>query len=343
MNTIDCALLKNCVLIRLKSQCWANSRKLAMPKKAVEAIMDEGDKGTVDGSPEFEEKRKGRLEELQKRVKGSKTLIEAKEYDALCSYLTSARNSIMNRYVVPSFLDDGVYAVKMEALPDLERDIEAARKEMAGNLIPDLLKVYPDKVLEARQLWNGAFKAAEYPGVKDEGNGSVSIDTKPLASRFNLKFAYWAINVPEGLPPEIREREEKKLRDAYAQAEAKIVEMLYTGFQELVNHLVDRLTPNADGTKKTFQYSTFQNMVEFIGTFQNKNVFNDVKLASLVAQAQDIISTVGTPGMKPEDMAKRVRDYDSVRNRTAEQFKGLKGEVDKMIGEMPIRSFDFSE
>ena len=347
MNAIDCALFKGNVLIRLKSSCWSNSRKLAVCKKAVEAIMDEADKGKVDGSPEFEEERKKRLDEIGKKIKGQKTLIESKEYDALCSYVATAKVSLMSRYVVPSFLDDGLYLVRLESLPELEREIELTKKQIAEVLLPDLKRVYPEKVGEAKKLWNGLFRASEYPGVVEYDSGmgitAMRINTEALDSKFKLGFNYWQLTVPEGLPPEVREREEAKLRKSYEAAEAKITEMLYTGFQALVDHLAERLVQNEDGTKKTFQYTTFQNMVDFISTFKNKNVFSDERLASAVATAEDIIATVGTPGMKPEDMAKRIRDYDSVRNRTAEAFKALKLDVDKMVEDMPVRSFDFEE
>lgn len=352
MNAIDCALFKGNVLIWLKSSCWSNSRKLAVCKKAVEAIMDEADKSKVDGSPEFEEERKKRLEELGKKIKGQKTLIDSKEYDALCSYVATAKASLMARYVVPSFLDDGLYLVRLESLPELEKEIEKAQKQMTDVLLPDLKKVYPTQVQAAQVLWNGLFRASEYPGVTERtpGNtigepmeGGIFCNPNALDKKFSIKFAYWQFTIPEGLPPELREREEQKLRDSYAQAEAKITEMLYTGFQALVDHLVDRLTPNADGTKKTFQYTAFENLTEFIATFKNKNVFNDGRLADAVRKAEDIIATVSTPGMTAGEMAKRVRDYDSIRNRTAEAFKELKASVDTMVQDMPVRSFDFEE
>lgn len=343
MNAIDCALFKGNVLIRLKSSCWSNSRKLAVCKKAVEAIMDEADKAKVDGSPEFEEERKKRLEEIGKKIKGQKTLIESTEYDALCSYVATAKASLMSRYVVPSFLDDGLYLVRLESLPELEKEIEKAKKQIADVLLPDLKRVYPEKIQEAKKLWNGLFRASEYPGVEENAGLLLNVSPDALDKKFSIKFAYWQFTIPEGLPPELREREEQKLRESYAQAEAKITEMLYTGFQALVDHLVDKLTPNEDGTKKTFQYTTFENLTEFIATFKNKNVFNDGRLAEAVKKAEDIIATLATPGMTSGEMAKRMRDYDSVRRQTAEQFKELKASVDKMVEDMPVRSFNFEE
>jgi len=342
-SAIDCALFKGNALIRLKSSCWSNSRKVKVCRKAIEAMVDEADKSKVDGSPEFEELRKKRIDDIENKVKAHKSLIEAKEFDALCSYVNTAKANVLSRYVVPSFLDDGLYLVKMDAIPELERDLNAAMAMVRDYLLPDLKKVYPEKVREAQALWNGLFKAREYPGVLARQNGELEINPEALDFKFSLRFNYWQLTVPEGLPPEIREREEGKLRDSYEAAEAKITEMLYVGFQELVAHLSDRLTASADGTKKTFQYTTFQNMVDFIATFKNKNVFSDSRLAAVVAKAEDIIATVGGPGSKPEDMAKRVRDYDSVRNRTAKAFTALKSEVDKMVEDMPVRSFDFEE
>lgn len=331
IETLDLKLLKNSVLFRIKTHCMGNERKFKLSEKAVEAIA--GKESQASNLPadatEDQKMEAERMKKAAERLRGSKKLINVKEFDAINSFLAKFGQRIKDKYVNPSFIDEGLYAVKREAVPALVEEIGLAQTELEKNLVPALVKAYAAEVLEARKILNGAFNPADYPTEAS------------LPSKFGIDYRIVNLGVPEGLPPEIREQEEAKLKKSFEDAAAAINRILYTGFAEIIDHMVDRLTPAAEGArKKTFEYTTIENFLEFIESFKNKNVFDDGTLAGMVAKAKDILETVG---QKPKDMANRLRDYQGLRERVRKEFETVKTELDKTIQELPERSIDLSE
>lgn len=328
---INVALLKNCVLVRLKTASFGNTRKVEVTRSIAEKTLGERPGDITD---EDWEKKIG---EALTRLRANKKLIVCNELEAIESFLSKFRSSLLQRYCNPSFIDDGLYAVlnvsRDESQPSpllrMIEDIKAARERLENELIPAFKAIYPAKVDEARKLWNGNFQEKHYPKVEDIGK------------YFAIRYRVVQLDVPEGLPPEIRAEEEKKLRDEFEKARVQIVEALWTEFQTLVNHVVDRLTPGADGKRKVFQEGTIENIRGFIEAFGNRNAFNDARLANAVERAKQILDNLGGKG--GESVAQRLRDFEAVRNKTAEAFGALKTEVDKGITELPGRSFQFDE
>jgi hypothetical protein len=155
-----------------------------------------------------------------------------------------------------------------------------------------------------------------------------------------LSYRIIELDVPEGLPSEIREQEERKLRETFEQAEQAITAALWAEFAEIIAHVAERLESSVDGKRKTFRDSTFGNLVEFMEAMKNRNVFSDERLAGLVGKAKAIVDAIGG---KPSETADRLRNYDSLRAQTQKAFVALKEQVDKSIADLPVRVFSFEE
>lgn len=320
---LNVALLKNCVLLRLKTSSFGNSRKFEITDEIAEKTLGPRPVDVTDDT------WKEKIQDAKRRLKGSRKLILCKELDEIETYLALFRSSLLSRFANPSFIDDGLYAVRQAAVPAMVEEIKNARKYIDDALLPSLLGVYASKVDEARKLWNGSFKEKDYP----------SIDA--MRGMFRITYRIVQLDVPEGLPPEIRAEEEAKLRAEFEKARTQIVEALWQEFKALVDHITDRLVPGSDGKLKTFQKGTVENIQAFIEAFANRNAFNDERLALAVRAAEEILASVGSKGS--DSMSQRLRDFEDVRVKTGEAFAALKAVVDKGIEDLPGRSFSFDE
>lgn len=339
-SILDMALLKNSVLVKLDLKSWGNQRKAALPKSAVEEIVGQP-VAPGDLQVETPEQKEVRLKKAQAMLKLSKELVISPEYEAVKSFMATAKKRVLDRYCNPSFIDEGLYSIKREVLPEALKELELAKQELAERMVPKFLEAYPKQVGDAAGVLNGQFNPKDYPGIALV-NGQPEFQNKDeLAKRFDIRWRVTALSVPDNLPPEIREAEEKKLREAFQQAEAKITETLYTGLATMIGHISDRMKPTGPGEKeKVFHYTILQNLMDWIQNFKNKDVFNDVRLAQMVEKAEDILQTIG---QDPKTMAKRLRDYTQLKDRTSAAFADLKTDIDKAITELPKRTFDLSE
>jgi hypothetical protein len=317
------AIFKNCVLFRLKIQCFGNRRKGELSDEAVVQII-----GPASYGQSVEEREK-QIGSAKRRLKLGKALINAEEFDKIKEFQTGVRDNLLSKYCNRSFIDEGLYAVKADVVPKVEEEIRSAQLQLQNEFVPAFVAVYPAKVDEARKVFNGQFRDKDYPLAEQ------------LPSLFGFSYRWVKLDVPEGLPPEIREQEEKKLRDTYAQAQEAIQGALWTEFAKFLEHVTDRLEPGADGKRKTFRDTLFTDLSQFVEAFGNRNAFNDDKLGALVAQTQAAIASIG--GKTPAEAATMMRDFEGLRDKTATVFAKVKDEVDKTIAAMPKRAFSIDE
>ena len=92
---------------------------------------------------------------------------------------------------------------------------------------------------------------------------------------------------------EIFVREREKAAKAWKETLEQWKALLRTGMADLVNHMVDRLSMNADGKPRVFRDSLVTDLREFLGTFDARNVANDGELAALAEKARAILALAG--------------------------------------------------
>lgn len=278
----------------------------------------------------FSNRRQGNLSGVdvgadKSRFKLTKKLIECPELDAIVEYQTELYNWATKRSV-PSFFREGVYLVKKSMAEEFNAKLEAGAIRLQTELVPALLRAYPEAIEAAREALNGQFSILDYPGQFE------------MAARFGIEWNWITVGVPDDLPLELRKAEAEKITAQFKDAETQIMSALREGFAEIVSHVTDRLTPGESGKDKTFRNTLFENLTEFIETFNARNLVNDSQLAEMVTKANEILAQVkGLAGEKAE----AVRDNAMLRERMAQQFAELKGKVEVM--EKPGRKFDFSE
>lgn len=263
---------------------------------------------------------KAQDQKTKARVKLTKQLIAADEFDKISSYLGELRQWVYIN-TVPSFFKEGFQLTGIEGVEPIEKRMRKAQTELAV-LVNDLCAVFPSKIEESKLALGDQFNGGDYPTAEE------------LRQMFAISWNWVAFTVPEGLPAELRQVEQEKLERQFADAGEQIMIALRAGFQELISHATERLTVSPGDKPKKIYDSMIGNIQEFIDTFNQRNLMNDVELAQLVAKAREVLV-----GVTPQ----KLRDYAQTKDKTQLAFAEIKGQLDKMITERPARQFDFGE
>jgi hypothetical protein len=169
------------------------------------------------------------------------------------------------------------------------------------------------------------FNTADYPS-KDE-----------LRLNLAMRTQYITIDTPEslkGISDSIFKREAGKAEAMWLEAREEMKQALRLQLKELLDHLVDRLQPKADGKAKIFRNSMVANFEDFLGVFEAKNISNDEDLSKLVSKLRDI-----TQGVTAENLRSDV-DFKTDITR---KFEEVKLELDTMLIDAPSRRFTLEE
>jgi len=313
-RTVDLERFRNTCGFTATFKCWGNSRKAPVEKIKTEADGD-GNKALASAQDT----------KAKERLKLSKKLIVSEEYDAIKSFFGELRSWTYD-HTVPSFFKEGFQLCSNhpEALQALIDKYEKAITTDLPALVDKLIAAYPNQVLTARADLEpaGLFNADDYP------------DADTLRDSFGIEYHFIAFTVPEGLPPELRATEEAKLQKTFADAGEEITLALRASFQELIAHATEKLTTEPGAKPKIFKDTLIGNILQFMETFENRNLMNDTQLEELVTKAREILT-----GVTPQ----KLRDLASVRENTRKQFEQIKTALDGMITVKAQRKFNFSE
>jgi hypothetical protein len=270
----------------------------------------------------FGNSRKGNLAEIQtgadkKLLSLSKRLLDCAEFRALMKIDTKILNFIRSGSI-PSMFKAGVYQVKPMYVPQIDeylQDMADARAEA----VSVLCDYYQARVDEARMRLGPQFRDRDYPGLDR------------FREKFGMVWRFFTMGAPsqvEGLDPEFVRREAERLNDMFEEARQEGVALIRTQFKELVDHLVDRLTPDPDGTRKRFNASVVKNMDAFIQSFDMRNISGDADLETLITQARNLMA-----GAVPDV----IRESENLRDTIREGFVQLKTELDPLVENVPRR------
>ncbi len=245
------------------------------------------------------------------RVKMDKALIESEEFEAVLS----ARRKVagwVKRRALPSLFRDGVYLVPLDLVQTIESRLESFQGDDRAN-IEAFMRVYPERVEEARQGLRGLFNPADYP-----------VEEKVRAS-FRVSWSYVSLGTPDSLKRvsvELWEKEKAKTEQQWADAASEITSALRVGFAGLVKHLVERLTPDAAGEVKRFKGSTVENLREFLSLFDSRNIMEDGELAALVEKARAVLGFAS---------ASSIKDSRVTREKILEGFQGIQDALTPLV------------
>ena len=211
----------------------------------------------------------------------SKEILECPEYDAIES-LDNLIRVQLSKLALPSMFRRGVYLVPVDLLQRIDEMCEGYRAKRQ-ELVENFLKVYDGAVKAAQEKLGTLYNPREYPRIAE------------VRASFNVQTRYFNFNPSDKLRdinPELYERETERFKNQLVEAAEEIKLALRESFGELVSHMVNKLTPDADGEKKIFRDSLVLNMREFLDTFKSRNIADDAELEKLVEDTKKLLSGI---------------------------------------------------
>jgi hypothetical protein len=153
-----------------------------------------------------------------------------------------------------------------------------------------------------------------------------------VKSQFSIDYEFLALDVPAALRyinSSIWKREQEKAQ-ARVQVVAERVEQIMTAsMQELVEHLVERLTDTDDGKRKKFATNMVDKASDFFETFRSKNLTGAESLNDLAEQGLALLQGIDLDSLK---------NQVGVREQVREGFERIKSSMSAMITAAPRRA-----
>ena len=241
-----------------------------------------------------------------------KILMKSKALDKLKS-LRGAINREVSKLAVPvSHFRKGTYLLPVQLVELMEKRLNELALEWDRN-VGAFMAEYPQVIDEARERLNGLFNPNDYASEE------------AIKNNFRFDWNYSVASTPQslqGISKSLFEREQQRAAQQWRDAEYEIRSALREGFAGLVDHFVERLTPDNDGKKKRFHTSFVDGFRDFLDTFNGRNLTDDVQLNNLVVKAQKLMEGVDVDLLRKDD---------GLRDRVLDSFENLKASSDGLV------------
>jgi hypothetical protein len=294
------SILQRAVCITLACHWLGNDRKVPV-EKVVEAAG-----GTIqrtDGSEKFDEKQ----------VSATMKLIDRKVVREVAAKVHAAKAYLRSKAIAtPRVFGERSYLLPVAALTQVHETLTQMRSEIrAANYI--LAEKYRDEVNKQRIKMGPLFDPKKYP------------DQDAVANAFDIDWTYVSFAAPErletvdkGLFLAAQQKYEQRMGQAYEEVKLVLRETL----RQVTGEIVKKLTPGADGKPKVFRNTVLEDLSEFLGTFDVRNIADDADLAAVVTRLRRLTRGVD---------ADRLRDMDDVRAQIAQGMQQATAQLDRLV------------
>ena len=170
----------------------------------------------------------------------------------------------------------------------------------------------------ARQRLGSLYNPADYPASL-EGMFAVSWDFPSVEPPDYLRQ----------LNPEIYEQECQRVQARFDEAVQLAEQAFLEELSQLVGHLTERLSGQADGKAKVFRDSAVHNLTEFFQRFRTLNIRSNEQLDQLVDECQQIVR-----GVEPQ----LLRDNQGLRQTVAQELTQVHSLLDDLLVDRPRRN-----
>jgi hypothetical protein len=284
-------IFQQACLVQLATSCWQGSKALEP------AIM--------------ESRFKGKESEW---LSGKKFLVNPESLGPIKAVVARAR-TFLERSALP-FPVKSLTLVPKEMLTRIDEGLKKIKDEFLSEA-SEFVAGYEDERRVAETSLADLFCEADYP-----------IDIRP---KFRFEWRFFSLELPgksRVLPAEVYEREKQKFQAMMEETREMAMAALREEFAGIVSHMAERLSGEEDGKPKRFKSSMLEKMDAFLGSFDDRNLFNDEILADLVARARTIVSDVS---------AENLRENEKLRNRISSKMGKLVQAIDKTMEDLPRR------
>lgn len=255
------------------------------------------------------------------QIRVSKHLLESKELDAIRQADGAIRREL-DDYCLPGF-DIGIRLLPWGAVEQVTNRLKEYASQREA-LVDAFIDAYPRLCREAAASLRSLYNAKDYPPADY------------VRSKFHFSYQYLSFGTPEGLEDvnreifaEEREKAATVLRDATSEAR----DFMRATVAELVTHLRDRLTPDADGKPKRLHATAVTNLQQFLGTFDLRNVSNDRELSQEIEKLRNLLG---------DTSAEELREKKDWREAVAGDLAQIETSLSGMVEHRPSRKFRFA-
>lgn len=242
----------------------------------------------------------------------NKVLIDSPEYSEIRA-LDGAIRGYLRSQALPTRLAGGRYLIPVKLVEKVDARL-AAFGQQRQELVATFCDAYPRLVEEARARLGDLFSERDYESAE------------AVRAAFLMETSIAALEIPgDGLARISQALYERELRKAQASREQMVGEIrdgLRYAMADLVNALVERLTPGEQGERKRIMASHVERLREFVDAFGARNVAGDQDLEALVAKARGLVAGVDV---------KELRRDTSVRDSLSGGLEVVKRALDGMI------------
>lgn len=213
--------------------------------------------------------------------------------------------------------EPGIRLIRQDQIETFNTQIDSLEVEL-DEAVRQLDEHYTELKSAARDRLGSLYNPADYP---------VS-----LQGLFSVTHDFPSVEPPEylqQLSPEIYRQECERVAARFDEAVQLAEQAFMEELQQLVTHLTERLTGQADSKPKVFRDSAVGNLTEFFQRFRQLNVRSNDQLDNLVAQCQQVIR-----GVEPQTL----RDSQGVRQRVATQLSQVENVLDTLLVDRPRRN-----
>lgn len=249
-------------------------------------------------------------------VTASKRLIDTKNSTYRTLTAIKSQASAYWRSMTLPYPQEGVRLIKQSDVAAFEDKMREYKEQLAA-AASNLQLEYESIKEAAREKLGDLFNPLDYPPT--------------LEGVFEIKWEYPPIEPPNYLMtfnPELYAQEQSRVQQRFEAAVVMAENAFAEQLQEMIAHLIERLTDEPDGTKKTFRASAIENFEEFYDNFRRMNVRSNAQLEGLIQQANDLVA-----GVDPADLRKNT----GLRQNLSQQMTTVKTALDSLITNAPRR------
>lgn len=249
-------------------------------------------------------------------VTASKRLIDTKNTTYRVLTTLKSQASAYWRSMTLPYPQEGVRLIKQVDIGAFEARMREYKEQLvvaAANLQLE----YEAIKVAAREKLGDLYNPNDYP--------------PSLEGVFDLRWEYPPVEPPNYLMtfnPELYQQEQQRVQHRFETAVVMAENAFAEQLQDMIAHLIERLTDEPDGTKKKFQNSAIENFKEFYDNFRQMNIRSNAQLDTLIQRATDIVSGVDV---------KDLRKNNNLRQNLTQQMGEVKTALDSLITNAPRR------
>lgn len=253
----------------------------------------------------------------KKMLHVSKEIFRSEEFKRITSLDAEIRGFLAETTLPATQLfRGGVYLIPIPLVAMVDARLEDYRAERQRR-VDAFLAAYPQLIESAREHLKDLYNPNDYPPIEQ------------VRAEFGMSTQYMSLGVPEvleGISKSIFKRESAAAAAKVASAAEEIKAAMRDSLKQLVDHMVERLTPKDGETEgpKKFHYTLVTNLQQYLDVFDAKNITGDTELAELVGQCRALLN-----GVDP----KKLRENGDVREYVKGGFEKIQGQLGSMVVE----------